>query len=111
MSPAPATTVSPSSRVLPMSSSMAQMAPAEVAAGASGNVLVPPEPPRRPADFEATPTDLPTKDAAPAEDSKRLIEPEFSDCLIQLQRIGITAEQASTAKNSNAACVIKIQFA
>ena len=107
VSPAPATTVSPSSRVLPMSSSAAQTAPAEVAAGASGDVLVPPEPPRRPADFEATPTDLPTKGAAPAEDSNRLIEPEFSDCLIQLQRIGITAEQASTAKNSNAACVIE----
>lgn len=107
VSPAPATTVSPSSRVLPMSSSVAQTAPAEVAAGASGDVLVPPEPPRRPADFEATPTDLPTKGAAPAENSNRLIEPEFSDCLIQLQRIGITAEQASTAKNSNAACVIE----
>ena len=107
VSPAPATTVSPSSRVLPMSSSVAQTAPAEVAAGASGDVLVPPEPPRRPADFEATPTDLPTKDAVPAKDSNRLIEPEFSDCLIQLQRIGITAEQASTAKNSNAACVIE----
>ena len=102
VSPSPATiTVSISSRYSPATSGVRKVSP-EVAA--SDPMLVPPEPPRRPSDFEAPPAAPPTKDVVPAED---LVAPEPTNCLMQLRRIGITAERASAPENGVAECVVE----
>jgi hypothetical protein len=68
-----------------------------------------PEPPRRPADLGDPSSDgkaaRPVAEAKPAEGP--VGAPEFNDCMIRLQRMGLIAEIAVLPNATNAACMIE----
>ena len=67
-----------------------------------------PEPPRRPADLGILPSDA--KGAIDASETKPAglaDAPEFADCMMRLQRMGLAAEIAVTPNVTNRACIIE----
>jgi hypothetical protein len=75
----------------------------------SQGTIAAPEPPRRPPELGAPPSD--GKAAHPAADAKPdegpVVAAEFAECIVRLQRMGLIAEIAITPDNTNAACMIE----